>query len=149
MTGLKDQALEFFKIYSERSNQALQSPTRDVADELGDAFARFFVEAGPKGVVGGANDDYFRRAIPRGFRRYRKIGGKRFEISQVEVTELDDVNVMARVHWDFAYERPKDGGTGTIRFQNLYFLNFAEGSPKLFACIAPDEEKAMKEHDLI
>jgi hypothetical protein len=149
MTGLKDQALEFFKTYSERSNHALQSPTRDVGHNLGDAFARFFVEAGPKGVVGGANDDFFRRAIPRGFRRYRRLGGKRFVISQVEITELDDVNVLARVDWDFAYERPKDGGKGTIHFQNMYLLNFAEGSPKLFACIAPDEEKAMKEHGLI
>ena len=149
MTGLKDQALEFFKTYSERSNEALQTPSKELAEGLVDGFARFFVEASPKGVAGGANDDYFRRAIPRGFRRYRKIGGKRFEISSVEVTELDDFNVMARVHWEFAYERPKDGGKGTIRFQNLYFLNFADGPPKLFACIAPDEEKAMKEHDLI
>ncbi len=149
MTGLKDRTLEFFKTYSECSNNALQSPTKEVVDGLGDAFARFFVGANPKGVIGGANDENFRRALPRGLRHYRKVGGKRFEISNVEVTEFDDVNVMARVQWDFAYERPKDGGKGTISFQNVYFLSFAEGSPKIFAYITPDEEKAMKEHQLI
>ncbi len=89
-------------------------------------------------------------AIPRGFRRYRKIGGKRFEISQVEITELDDVNVMARVHWDFAYERPEGRRQRHDPVSEPVFPEFRRRSAEAgFACIAPDEEKAMKEHDLI
>ena len=70
-------------------------------------------------------------------------------VTRVKVTELDDYNAMARVDWDFAYQRPKDGRRGNIVFQNLYFLNFATGEPKLFAYITPDEEQAMKDHGLI
>ena len=143
------QVEEFFVAYSRRSNEALQNPPKEDVDGVVAAFAPFFVGAGPKGVSGVPNDSNFRRMIPLGFARYRDIGGTSMTVTRVKVTELDDFNAMARVDWDFAYQRPKDGRRGNIVFQNLYFLNFATGEPKVFAYITPDEEQAMKDHGLI
>lgn len=144
-----EQVEEFFAAYARRSNDALRDPPREDINGVVASFAPFFVEAGPKGVFGGANGDEFRKAVPQGFANYREVGGKAMTITRVKVTELNDFNVMARVDWDFAYERPKDGRKGNIVFQNLYFLNFATGGPKIFAYITPDEEQAMRDHGLI
>lgn len=149
MATLEARTITFFKSYSQRSNDALQSPLKQDVDATLAAFAPFFVGASPKGVFGGATDATFRKAIPRGFRHYRDVGGKRLEITRIAVTELDGFNAMARTDWEFDYRRPKDGVEGTIRFQNLYLVNFADGNPKIFAFITPDEEKAMQEHGLI
>jgi hypothetical protein len=143
------QVEDFFAAYGKRSNDALQDPPREDVDGLVASFAPFLVGAGPKGVFGAPNGEDFRKMIPQGFARYREVGGKAMTVTRVKVTELDDFNAMARVDWDFAYERPKDGRKGHITFQNLYFLNFATGEPKVFAYITPDEERAMKDHGLI
>jgi hypothetical protein len=140
---------EFFAAYARRSNDALQEPPREDIDGIVASFAPFFVEASPKGVSGGPNGDDFRKMIPQGFARYRAVGGKAMTITRVKVTELDDFNALARVDWDFAYERPKDGRKGNIAFQNLYLLNFSVGAPKIFAYITPGEEQAMRDHGLI
>lgn len=144
-----EQVEEFFKAYAKRSNDALQEPPSEDIEGVVASFAPFFVEASPKGVFGGHNGDVFRKMIPQGFARYREIGGRGMAITRVKVTELDDYNAMARVDWDFAYERPRDGRKGNVVFQNVYFLNFATGEPKVFAYITPDEEQAMRDHGLI
>lgn len=143
------QVEEFFANYSRRSNEALQDPPKEDIDGVVASFAPYFVEASPKGVFGGPNGEKFRKMIPQGFARYRALGGTAMTITRVKVTELDDFNAMARVDWDFAYRRPKDGRRGNIVFQNLYLLNFASGEPRVFAYITPDEERAMKDHGLI
>lgn len=139
----------FFVHYSRRSNEALQTPPREDIDGLVASFAPYFVGASPRGVLGGANDKAFRKLVPQGFARYREVGGTALTVTRIKVTELDDYNAMARVDWDFAYRRPRDGRRGNILFQNLYFLNFATGEPKIFAYITPDEDQAMKDHGLI
>ncbi|QCI67413.1 hypothetical protein [Phreatobacter stygius] len=149
MATLEAQTIAFFKAYSQRSNDALQSPPKQDVDGTIAGFAPFFVGASPKGVFGGASEATFRKAIPQAFQRYRDAGGNRFEITHIAVTELDDCNVMARTDWEFGYRRPNDGVVGTIAFQNLYFLNFADGRPKIFAFITPDEDQAMREHGLV
>lgn len=140
---------DFFANYSKRSDEALRSPPLEDVEGVAASFAPFFVEASPRGVHGGANDDAFRAMIPQGFARYRQIGGKSMRATRVKVTPLDDHNVMARVDWLFAYERPRDHRRGEIAFQNIYFLNFAAGDPKIFAYITPDEEQAMRDHGLL
>lgn len=149
MATREAQTIAFFKSYSQRSNEALRTPPKLDVDATIAAFAPFFVGAGPKGVFGGATDATFRKAVPQSFQHYRDVGGRRFEITRIEVTELDEFNTMARTDWEFDYRRPKDGVEGTISFQNLYFVNFADGVPKIFAFITPDEEKVMKEHGLV
>lgn len=143
------QVEEFFAACAKRSNGALREPPKEDIEGVVASFAPFFVEASPKGVFGSSNGEDFRRMIPQGFARYRQVGRKAMTITLLKVTELDDFNAMARVDWDFAYERPRDGRNGNIAFQNLYFLNFSTGEPKVFAYITPDEEQSMKDHGLI
>lgn len=143
------QVEEFFAHYSRRSNEALHTPPKEDIEGIVASFAPFFVEASPKGVFGGANGDDFRKMIPQGFARYRDIGGTAMTVTRVKVTELDDFNAMARVDWNFAYQRPRDGRRGNIVFQNLYLLNFATGEPRIFAYVTPDEEQALKDHGLV
>jgi hypothetical protein len=139
----------FFEDYARRSDEALQVPPREDVEGVIGAFAPYFVGAGPMGVYGGANDETLRRIIPQGFARYREVGGKAMQITRLKITELDPFNAMARVDWLFSYERPADGRRGDIAFQNIYFLNFATGEPKIFAYVTPDEEQAMRDHGLV
>jgi hypothetical protein len=149
MTDRREQVEQFFEAYARRSNDALLDPPVEDVDGTVASFAPYFVEASPGGVMGGPNDDSFRKMIPEGFTKYRDVGGKAMRVARVKFSELDAVNGYARVDWEFDYERPKDGRRGTISFQNIYLLNFADGGPRIFAYITPDEAQAMKDHGLI
>jgi hypothetical protein len=148
MHDLESKTRAFFRDYSARNTAALQEPPQEDVEGTVACFAPFFVEASPKGVIGGANDDTLRQMIPKGFEHYRSVGGTRFEMTGIEVTVLDAFNVMARTDWAFGYRRRTDGQEGEITFRNIYFLNFADGDPKIFAFVTPDEEAAMKKHGL-
>lgn len=148
MSEVEDKARALFEDYSRRSNAALQDPGRADIDALADAFAGHFVGASPPGVMGGAKDDAFAAILRTGFEGYRAMGGRRFEIVGIEVQALDEFHAMVRADWEFDYVRPHDGRAGTIAFRNIYLVNFAGGSPKIFAWITPDEAGAMKDHGL-
>ncbi|RYE46415.1 MAG: hypothetical protein EOP24_16085 [Hyphomicrobiales bacterium] len=139
----------FFEAYAKRSNDALQNPPIDDVDGTIASFAPYLVESSPQGVMGGANNAEFRKMIGQGFAKYREVGGTAMRVTGVKVTELDDVNAMATVDWEFDYKRRKDGKAGTVGFTNRYFLNLAGDTPKIFAYITPDEQQAMQEHGLI
>lgn len=139
----------FFEAYAKRSNDALQDPPVEDVDGTVGSFAPYLVESSPQGVMGGANDEAFRKLIGQGFAKYREVGGTAMRVTGVDVTELDDANAMATVDWEFDYRRPKDGKTGTVGFTNRYFLNLAGDAPKIFAYITPDEQQAMQDHGLI
>jgi hypothetical protein len=138
----------FFVLYGRRSSDALGDPPVEDIDGIVSSFAPYVVGSNPKGVMGGPASD-LRTIIPQGFAQYRRVGGKAMRVTRVKATELDNLHVQARVDWEFDYERPSDGRKGTITFQNIYFLSFAMGSPKVFASITPDEQRAMKDHGLI
>ena len=148
MTTREARARALFQNYSRLSNEALHDPDGANIEALADAFAGHFVGASPKGVLGGAKDPSFPKILRQGFAAYRASGGTRFEIVDLEVELLDECHAMVRADWEFDYVRPRDGATGTIAFQNIYFVNFAEGGPKIFAWITPDEAQAMKDHGL-
>ncbi|WP_439601283.1 hypothetical protein [Devosia sp.] len=139
----------FFEAYAKRSNDALQNPPVEDVDGTVASFAPYLVESSPQGVMGGANDAEFRKLIGQGFAKYREVGGTAMRVTGVKVTELDEVNAMAIVDWEFDYKRKTDGKTGTVGFTNRYFLNLAGAAPKIFAYITPDEQQAMKDHGLI
>jgi hypothetical protein len=139
----------FFADYAKRSNDALREPPVEDIDGIVGSFAPFFVEASPRGVHGGSNGAEFRIALSQGFARYREVGGKAMRVTRVKATELDNLHVQARVDWEFDYVRRSDSRNGTIAFQNIYFLSFATGRPKIFAYITPDEQRAMKDHGLL
>ena len=143
----RTQIEEFFTRYEARFNHYLQKEQLNV-DEVAGAFANCFVESSPVGVNCGQNDAQFREMIPQGFAHYRSIGTTSMTVTRLEVTSLDDLHVMAKVHWDSRYNPP---GRGEIRFEfdNLYFLTLSSGEPKIFAYITGDEEKTLKEKGLI
>lgn len=149
MIDRREQIERFFEAYARRSDEPLHEPPIEDVDGVVASFAPYVVGANPKGVFGGANDAEFRKVIPQGFARYREVGGTAMRVARVKVSELDNYHAYARIDWEFDYERPGDGRKGTISFQNIYFLNFSDGDPRIFAYITPDEEQAMKDHGLV
>lgn len=137
---------DFFAAYEKRFNDALQGET-DV-EGTANAFGPFFVEASPAGIHGGSNDQEFRKKIPQGMDFYRHIGTDAMEIISQDVTPLDDLHYMVKIHWKATYKN-KDNTELAIEFDVIYFLQNKEGQLKIFAYITGDEDKVMREHGLI
>ena len=136
---IRNEAIEaFFKAYAARMNNALGDQPKDDIDGTVSAFADFFVEASPTGVVGGKNDDEFRAKIPQGNAYYRSLGTQSMTIEKLEVTPLNDQHAYARVHWKAIYKKP-DASTIPLEFEVIYFLQMLNDTPKIFAYIAGDE----------
>ena len=148
MIEIEARIRDFFDDYGRTSNDALQDPPVVDVEKTAAFFADYFVGSTPQAVFGGANDASFREVLPQGFANYRKVGGKQMSITDVKVVPLNDLHVSAEVGWNFAYLNSA-GKSGNIRFTNFYFLTTASGSPKIFAYITADEEKAMKDHGLV
>ena len=86
--------------------------------------------------------------VADGVRNYRKMGATSFIIESVAVSAIDDLHDLARVGWQFDYRHPVTGHKGTIRFENVYFVSQVGDQPKIFAWVTPDEQAALKAHDL-
>jgi hypothetical protein len=137
---------EFFAAYEKRFYEALKGET-DV-EATANAFGPFFVEASPAGIHGGSNDQEFRKRIPKGMEFYRQIGTYSMEILSQDVTPLDDLHFMVKIHWKATYKN-KDNTELAIEFDVIYFLQSKEDQLKIFAYITGDEDKVMREHGLI
>ena len=148
MDEKRKQLNDFFDAYESRMNKSVSDhPVVDV-EATAAAFADFFVEASPVGVMGGANDATFRERIPAGAAHYRNIGTKAMSITARDLTPLDDFHWMVKVHWHSRYEK-QDGTQAIIDFDVIYFVQMLDNTPKIFAYITGDEEKVMKENGLI
>lgn len=148
MSPLEAKVRALFDAYGKSSDDALQNPPRENVDGVVGAFAPYFVESSPKGVMGGANDARFRDMIPKGFARYRAVGGRHMTIKGIRVIELDNLHAVADIDWQFDYVN-RDGKSGQVTFTNFYCVTIADGTPKVFAYMTPDEEQAMKDHGLV
>lgn len=148
MTKLETMVRALFDAYAKRSDDALKDPPQEDVDGVVASFAPYFVASSPRGVIGGANDERFRQMVPKGFARYREVGGRHMTIKGLNVIELDHCHAVADVDWDFAYTN-KAGESGHVTFTNFYFITVADGSAKVFAYVTPDEDEAMKAHGLI
>lgn len=137
----------FFDAYATRTNRALAGQKVN-PKEVSASFVDFFVESSPQGVIGGKNGWMFRRMIPKGFARYRKMGITAMLIQAKDIKLLDDLHAMATIRWQSVYNR-KDGTPASIVFSVTYFLTTAEDSCKIFAYITGDEAKVLKEHGLV
>jgi hypothetical protein len=148
MENTKQTLDAFFEQYAARINRALGiSPVVDV-DASTAAFAESFVEASPKGIVGGKNDEEFRQAISQGLGFYRSIGTKSMTIKRKTINRLDDYHWMVKVHWLACY-RKQDSSETFIEFDVIYLLQMLDECPKIFAYITGDEEKVHQEHGLV
>ncbi|MHA6688856.1 hypothetical protein [Devosia sp. A449] len=148
MTPLETKIRVLFDAYGKHTENALRDPPLEDLEGVTRAFAAFFVESSPNGVIGGANDHNFRARIPQGFAHYRAVGGRHMTIKGLRVIELDRLHAVADVDWDFAYTN-KAGKSGHVTFTNFYCITIADGTPKIFAYVTPDEQKAMQEHELL
>jgi hypothetical protein len=144
---MEDSIRKFFEAYAQRFNESLRGGRVDV-EGLIDSFAPYFVESSPVGVHGGGNGLLFRWMVPRGLSHYRRIGTKRMLVRSLEVTELDLMHAMAKVGWHSEYVK-KSGEAVAIDFDVIYLLRVADDHPKIFAYIAGDERKVLREHGVI
>lgn len=138
---------QFFDRYAARFNQALRGESPDIEGTV-DSFASEFIEASPSGVQGGKNDGQFKSVIPQGYTFYQNIGIQSMDIITKEITTLDAIHSMAKIHWKSNFLR-KDRTAGSIEFDVIYLLQTIGGSPKIFAYITGDEQAALKENGLI
>ncbi len=148
MTLLETKVRALFDAYDKHADNALRDPPIDDAEGLVRNFADAFIGSSPRGVMASANDQGFRRAILDGYARYRAVGGRHMTIKGIQIIELDHCHAVADVDWDFAYTN-KAGISGHVTFTNFYFVTLADGTPKIFGCITPDEEQAMRDHGLV
>jgi hypothetical protein len=139
---------KFFAAYEDRTNRALKEPPEIDVEAVAVAFTDCFIEASPKGVMCGKNDEEFRASIPKGFDFYRSIGTQSMKIGSLTTTPLDDVHVLARVHWVARYVK-KDGSEEMIEFDVIYLVQILNDQPRIFAYITGDEEKLYKERGLL
>jgi hypothetical protein len=148
MQSLETRVRALFDIYGMQADKALHTPPPDDLGNLADQFASIFVESSPHGVTGGANNDRFRARLPESFARYRAAGGRHMTIKGLRVTELDHLHALADVDWEFSYVS-RAGKSGHVTFNRFYFITPADGAPKIFASVAPDERQAMAAHGLL
>ena len=145
MEEIHNKIEQFFEDYQKRFAEGL-SEQPDV-EAIADAFADFFVEASPVGIMGGKNDSEFRVAIPKGYDFYRSIGTTEMKINQLSIRDLDDYHYMAEAYWESIYD--KEGESQSIEFNVIYFLQHLNDKLKIFAYITGDEQKVLKEKGLI
>ncbi|MDD1657151.1 MAG: hypothetical protein LUQ41_01660 [Methanomicrobiales archaeon] len=137
----------FFAGYAARFNQGLgNAPVVDVEGTAA-AFADCFVAANPQGVHCGKNDDAFRAVIPQGAEFYRRTGMTSMAVTSLQVTELDGFHTMVKVRWDSRYRRT-DGREEQMEFDVIYLVQTLGETPRIFAYITGDEEKALREKGL-
>ncbi len=146
MNTRKKELEHFFDQYASRFNNALRTGESDV-EAVASCFAEFFVEASPAGIIGGKNDDDFKKAIPKGYDFYKSIGITAMDILFKEITLLDDFHAMVKVHWKSSFTR-KDHSGGSIEFDVVYLLQTKDETCKIFSYITGDEQKALKENGL-
>lgn len=137
----------FFYRYAAMFNDALQDGQPDVEGTAA-CFAAQFIEAGPQGVQCGKNDEQFRGMIPQGYAFYKGIGVHSMDIPGMEITILDPLHALAKVHWKSGFSR-KDKSTGAIEFDVIYLVQIKDRQPKIFAYITGDEQAALKKEGLI
>jgi hypothetical protein len=138
---------DFFDRYAARFRDALSGGQPDVQGTA-NAFASSFIEASPAGIRCAANDAGFAAAIPQGYDFYRKIGTIKMEIGSREITLLDDLHAMVKIHWLSSYLK-KDGARIDIGFDVFYIVQSREENIKIFCYITGDEQKALSDYGLL
>ena len=148
MPTVNEKLKVFFTEYAKRMNDALIDSAGINAQATAAAFADQFIEASPAGIRCCKNDEKFREMIPKGYEFYRSIGTISMNITGLEVTELDDLHAMAKVHWDSHYSKT-DREEVQIEFDVFYFVQIINGEPRIFGYVTGDEQSVLKKHGLI
>ncbi len=133
----------FFEAYAAQFARALSDPPEVDVEATAGVFADCFVEAGPRGVGCGRNDDTFRARIPLGYAFYRQIGIRSMAVTTLAPSQLDERHWGVRVGWTAGYD-DRAGRTGEVAFEVIYFVRMTGAGPKIFAYITGDEEGQLR-----
>src|SRR5262249_35709562 len=117
-------------------------------ESIASSFSDSFVQSSPLGVACHQNDERFRRQMSMGLEFYRSIGIRQLSIASVKVNPLDDYHLLADVQWR-AHCVKQDDSSVQLNFTVIYFVQFIDRTPKIFAAIAGDEHKSYREHGLL
>lgn len=137
----------FFDAYAQRFRDGIAGKAPDVEGTVG-SFAESFIESSPLGVIAKTNDDKFKEVVPQGYAYYMSIGSSGMEIRSKLITLLDDLHSMAQISWKADYVK-KDGKEVSIEFDVFYIMTEKDGTPKIFAYITGDEQKALDDNGLV
>ena len=147
-TAIQQYEIEnFFNRYEARINDALSGAEPDI-EEVVNSFASEFIEASPAGVISAKNDKKFRKAISQGWNFYKKIGIRSMDILSMQITLLDKLHAIVKVHWNSSFVR-KNKTNGDIAFDVFYLMQKTGDDLRIFAYIAGDEQQALKDEGLI
>jgi hypothetical protein len=146
MVNREQQIDDFFNHYRDVFNNAINGNSSDVEQTAG-LFSSCFIAADPSGVQCGQNDETFRDAMQKGYAFYKNIGITSMDIVSKKITLLDDFHSMAQIRWKSNFI--KNGQSGSIEFDNIYFLQTINHQHKVFAYITGDEQAALKNIGLI
>lgn len=138
---------QFMRRYGALMDEGVRTGVAN-GEELAAMYAEYCVGSSPAGVFGAGLDDGFGQMVSEGVANYKRMGGTAFVVESVVVEPLNEAHDLARIGWRFDYSRPADGNTGTIRFENIYFVSRVGAEPKIFAWVTPDEQAALEEHGL-
>jgi hypothetical protein len=137
----------FFNRYEARFNDALSNREPEI-DETVKSFASEFIEASPAGIVAAKNNKKFRKAIIEGWNFYKEIGVNGMDILSTQITVLDNLHAIVKVHWNCSFVR-KNKTHGDVSFDVFYLLQKTNDDLKIFAYITGDENQALKDAGLL
>ena len=138
---------DFFSAYETNFNAGLSGENQETQMAISSSFTECFIESSPLGVMCGKNGEEFIANINRGFQFYRTIGSLSMKIISREITPINDLHDMVKVNWRYSFK--KEDNEDFIDFENTYFLKTLNNQTKIFAYIAGDEQKALKEKGLL
>ena len=148
MSKRKKNIEEFFSGYESHFNNSLSGRNVDETEKaIVGSFADCFIESSPLGVNCSRNGKEFLTKIQQGFDFYKGIGSNGMSIVSKDITLLDDFHAMVKVYWNYAYV--KDNIPGSVDFHVFYMLTTINEEIKIFAYIAGDEQKALREKGLV
>jgi hypothetical protein len=78
----------------------------------------------------------------------RKIGTRAMKVAAMEEYRIDENHSAVKINWAADYRRPKDGKEISIEFAETYLLQFLDGQAQVFAYVAGDQQKVLKENGL-
>ena len=147
MVKMEQQMDDFFNHYRDVFNNAVRGDNPDI-EQTAELFSACFIAANPSGVNCGQNNESFRDAMEKGYSFYKKIGITSMDIVSKQITVLNEFHTMVKVHWKSNFLK-RDGLSGSIEFENIYFIQTRETQHKVFAYITGDEQAALKEAGLV
>ena len=122
----------FFRDYENRFNESLQKEV-DVENTV-QSFADCFIEASPRGVVCGKNNEEFRQQIPKGYEFYKSIGTQSMSIRSKNTTQLDELHYMTKVDWSALYQKKRRRKNTDRFFCYLFYTNAARRTENIWVC---------------